>query len=37
MWLFWYLKFKLELLMCEYENMIKDVHDCESIVVKLGW
>jgi len=27
----------MELLICEYENMIKDVHDCESIVVKLCW
>jgi len=25
MWLFWYLKFEIKLLICEYENMSKDV------------
>jgi len=25
----------MKLLICEYKNMIKDVYDCESIVVKL--
>jgi len=24
-------------LICEFENIIKDVYDCESIVVKLWW
>jgi len=33
----WYLEFEMKLLICEYENMIKDVYDCESIVVKLKW
>jgi len=32
-----YLEFDMELLICEYENMIKDVYDFESIVVKLWW
>jgi len=32
-----YLKFEMELLIYEYENMIKDVYDCESIIVKLWW
>jgi len=27
----------MELLICEYENMLKDICDCESIVVKMWW
>jgi len=27
----------MNLLICKYENVIKDVHDCEMIVVKLWW
>jgi len=31
----WYLEFETKLFTCECENMIKDVYDCENIVVKL--
>jgi len=33
----WNFEFEMELLICEYQNMIKDVFDYGIIVVELWW